>query len=446
MPQIINIPGHGDVEFPDTMDQAAIEAAARKLSGGGSPITEKSLASRASEWLPTAMGAGYSLAGKLPVAGAALSFLGGASGEGYRQAIEGGRRLMGGKPQGSLPNTMRGQFEAMGREGAIQAGSDVIGRGIGAGLTKAGGALYRKLLKPSLSAHLLPKAAQTAETGIEYGINPFAPKSLGRVEPEIARIGSEVEGMVGAPSNQFAGVSPGKFSDPRTIAARVQRVAKNFEAPGADPLDRAAAARVPQQFLDDLTTTTVNQVPLGPGLVDAAGRPLMKTVESKSTKLLNPKDILEARRATGRSAGGNAFGVTRTAETEARKELYGQLGEELGNQVPAVRPQMKLESRLIDLKDAATAASERARNQGLFALRHAAPAALGLSSYGTNQDPGKAAQYWLMAELASNPRILARTALTMARSSKPGAQAALSAVPRGFWQLARSSQPPTEQD
>jgi hypothetical protein len=33
MPQVIEIPGHGDVEFPDSMDQAAVLAAVRKLAG-----------------------------------------------------------------------------------------------------------------------------------------------------------------------------------------------------------------------------------------------------------------------------------------------------------------------------------------------------------------------------------------------------------------------------
>lgn len=400
--------------------------------------TPKSVATRAAEWLPTVMGAGFGMAGGGGLKGAAMAALGGAGGEGYRQAFEGGRRLAGQAPEGELPDSFWGQVKGMGQEAAVQGASELVGQGLGR-LMKAGGtALYRKLLKPSLTPRLAAKAGQTVETGMEYGINPFAPKSLGRIEPEISRLGSEVEQLI---ASHPGGVSSPLPRSPLPIAQRVTKTAEKYAAPGADPLDRAAAARVPQQFLEDLTQTQVTHTPLASGAVDASGRPIMQTVSTKQLTPMTGKEILEARRAAGRSAGGNAFGVTRGAETEARKELYHELGQELGDMYGGqVRGRMGLESRLIDLKDAATAAAERAKNSGgLTTLRHIVPAGLGYGAYQAGSDPTSAATYWLLAEMASNPRMLARAALMMRSSGGRAGQSAAATLPRGFWQLVRSS-------
>lgn len=420
--------------------QRAVDAGLAPMSSHGP--TPKSVTTRAAEWLPTVMGAGYGMASKVPVVGTGLAFLGGAGGEGYRQAIEGGRRLMGYAPEGDLPDSFWGQVQAMGKEGAIQAGSEGVGRGIGKMLGVAGSSLYRKLLKPSLAARLLPKAEQTVQTGLEYGINPFSPKSLARVEPEISRLGQEVEQIIANHPGGTAGPYP---RSPLPVAQRVTKTAQKFAAPGADPADRAAAALPAQQFLDDLTTVTTTKVPTG--AIDAAGRPITQNVTTKKLGMMTGKDILEARRAAGRSAGANSFGTaTRSAETEARKELYHELGNELGDMYGGqVRGRMGLESRLIDLKDAATMAAERARNAGvgISTLRHGVPAAIGLGTLGSGQDPAKAVGYWMLAEMASNPRILARTALMMHGAGGRAGQGVLAQLPRGFWQLARSSNAPS---
>lgn len=402
--------------------------------------TEKSLTTRAAEWVPTVMGAGYGMASKVPVLGTGLAFLGGAGGEGYRQAIEGGRRLAGYAPEGDLPDSLMGQLEAMGREGAVQAGSEAAGRGIGAAVGKAGGALYRKLLKPSISARLAPRAAETVETGLEYGINPHSPRSLGRIEPEISRLGNEVEqivspGAAGAPLPR----------SPLPIANRVTKTAERYAAAGADPLDREAARRVPQQFLDDLTSATTQHVPVPSGAVDAGGRPLTTQVTTKQLQMMTGKAILEARRAAGKSAGPNSFGITRGAETDARKELYHELGSELKDMYPEVTGRMNLERRLIDLKDAATAAAERAKNAGgPMAARHIVPAALGLGYGASSGDTTGAAKYWLAAEMAGNPRLLTRAALMMHGAGGPAGQATLAQLLRASMLLGRGESEPSE--
>jgi len=386
----------------------------------------------AASWIPTVAGAAGGLAGgatglfgagvgALPgaVGGAAA---GGALGRGVEEAIEKYRH----PDQHNLISL--GTLKNMALEGAVQGGSELVGAGVGKVLGATGKAVYRKMLKPSISARLAERAPEIVETGLREGVNPFAPKSLAKVEPTIQDLNAQVEGIVGS-----TGSAP--VAHPLPVARRLQRVANKFAGSGADPADRAAVQGVKRNFLRDQTalvpgTPTTKLQPTG--VLDASGNPVFRPVTTTPTvRRLQPmsgEELLKARRSTGASAGSTSFGITRGAETEARKELYHELGTELGSTYPTTKPLMNRERQLIDLKDTAEAAVNREANRSVTSLRHLVPLGLGVTSFGLSNDPKSAAEYWLTAEMLANPRLMTRAAML---AWKAGAYPqALATIPR----------------
>lgn len=384
--------GHGTSTQSDT-DVVA------KAAGKATGIQSDSWLRRALDTLPTVGGIVGGLAGgKATPLATGLSAAGGAVGEGLRQ---GGYALSGRPTATNIP-------QQMAQAALEQAGSTLLGAGISKGAGAVAPWLYRTALKPPISERLAPRAATTVRTGLEEGINPISARSLAKIEPRISDLNARVEGMV-----HSTGGTP--IASSTDITSRLGRVARNYSGAGADPADRAAVQGVQDQFL-----------------TDTGGQPL------------SGPELLRARRSTGRSAGGKNFGITRGAETEARKELYGSLGTEIGNQYPRTQPLLDRESRLIDLKDAGQAAYERHANQPAISLRDLIPyAGTGAVASVLGGGPTSGLTAIALLKALRSPRLGARAAISLHQLSKHPQGAAM--VPRSLFALGHQLQEDDEQ-
>lgn len=394
--------------------------AAGNPSAGTTP-RDRDWLDTAASWLPTAGSA----------AGAILGGAGGLFGAGVG-AVPGS--ALGAAGGGALGKTLEktineyrhpeeqnlislGTLADIGTEGVVQGGLDLVGGALTRGAVKGGTALYRKMLRPNISARLAPRAAEIVQTGIRENVNPFNLHQVEGLEPTISDIGDQVA-LVGHGT-------PGTIN-PAQTAARTRRVINKFAGPGADPADRAAAASVPRNFLDDATETVSQRFSRPAQTLEGHE---YSTLQSRPLQRARPMDwdaVQQARRSTGASAGGNSFGITRGAETEARKELYHELGTDLGTLNPEVRPLMNRERQLIDLKDAATAAYNRGANTNWVSLRHLAPFGVGIGTGAVAGLPAGALATGGALAL-TNPRVITKAALMAARARRHGV---LSQAPR----------------
>lgn len=379
------------------------------------------LAGAAADWAPTIGGAAGGILGGLAGAaggfgvGAAPGAIGGASAGGaLGKVVQNAANAALGRGSGyDRPiDTPMVSLRDIAGEGALQGGYEALGQGAGAVLGKAGSAMYRKLLQPSITERLAPRAADTVATGLQERINPFSAKHLQYVKDTIEDLNSQVENAVRDQSKIVRATA-----NPKDVEQRVVKQAAKFAGSGADPADRAAIARVRQGFLEDQTQMAPKQVQkMMPG--PFGGNPRLQTVTELVPELqpMTPVDILKARRSTGASAGSKAFGNAGVgADIAGRKELYHELGTELGDMVPSVKPVMNRESRLIDLKDAAMAASDKAANAKFVSLSKLAPAGAAAGSLLYDHDPTTAAERAAVAYMMFNPRVLAQLAIESAR-------------------------------
>lgn len=394
----------------------------KNVSGSGTGTADnRDTIDKVMDWVPTAAGmAGGILGGTAGTifgmgVGAAPGAIGGATvlgagGEAVRRIVQNIRHGI--TPDTTGMSELKGIALEGGAQGAYEAGGQVAAKA----LTKGGQVLYRKLLKPSISERLAERAPEIVDTGLRERVNPFSVKSVGRLEPEIKGINSEVEGIIGGPQ------PPTMPSDPRVVATRLQKVAAKFAGSGAAPEDRAAVKAVKEGFLKDQTIQVpqqvTNQVPTG--FYNPSGQPILKPVTTTTMadqiQPMSGMDLVKARRSTGASAGATSFGITRGAETEARKELYHELGQEIKTQFPRTEPLLNRERQLIDLKDAAIKANDRQANASITSLRHLLPPTAGAAAYYGGGDTSQAIKASLLTAAMTNPRILARLAIEAARA------------------------------
>lgn len=375
---------------------------------------------RATNLLPDAMGMAGGIGGGFfgggwgAIPGAA--FFGGV-GELAKQGI---RRLRGPGPQG--PRTVAGSKMELAKDVALSAGEqgayEATGQLMTYPLRGFARALARKTTQPSISERLAPRAETIIDTQLEEGVNPFSVRSLRKIQPTIDELNTRTEGAVGLST------ASGAKASPVTVAKRLTKQAERYAGSGADPADRAAVAEVKKGFLRDQLRPAQISVPqnVSTGILDRGGNPIMKQVQVPKTikklQLMSAEDLLKARRSTGASAGSKSFGITRGAGTDARKELYHELGTELGNMVPEVRPWMAREHRLLDLKDAAEAAHNRYANASPYSLRRLLPYGGAATTLGTTGDPIQAVKNAGIITMFTNPRLASRLALMAYQASK----------------------------
>lgn len=293
-----------------------------------------------------------------------------------------------------------------GQEGLIDAATEGAGRLV-LGL---GGAAGRRLLRTNLrlpganSAAEAARNMEIARTAEQEGTNIYSPTSLNRLTTGAGGAGGALGSTVDVGTGQFVGGGQGginaldqrisgivqhpqgpgsPISWPTHVADRLTEQPARFAAAGAAQSDRQAVARVGREFLED-----VPQVPLHSGYKVTAPASRMTPSGRNMYQAMSGSEVQASRRAAGASLAQADFGITQSAEVEARKELYHQLGEELKRMYPGAGPDqiaalMDRERRLIDLRGIGIKASDRAANKaGGVNLRYLIPAAGAALGYG----------------------------------------------------------------
>lgn len=303
MSVVIEVPGHGEVEFPDGMSDAEMEAAIRKnfmLPPKNSPKMEQS----------PAMGIARGFMQMGPV-GAAVAGAGEASRK-IGELTDSAAYDAGGKVTDLTGSPGLGFATNVG----VQAIPTVLGGQVGSRaapvMEGAGRSLMQSALKPSKLEHLSGKGARAVQTMLDEGANVSA--------GGVAKMRSSIDSL----NDEIASIIQGSGAriDKNAVASRLQDVMKKYEA-SVDPGDLQAIERVWTDFLSH------PQLP---------GKDMAIQFAQRMKKAGNAK--------LGDAAYGT--GLKPAAERDAYKGIVRGLKEEIAASEPAVAPLNAREGALIN--------------------------------------------------------------------------------------------------
>lgn len=376
--RIVEIPGVGEVAFPDSMSPEDMNLAAQRLYKDAqrqtkAPEPPMSIVDRVASLLPTAGGVIGGLAGgKAPIVSAVTAGLGGAAGEGYRQLATHATEIPGAlvdvvrnllaEPRATMRGFAEGATEGVrdaGVQGAVQGGAELVGGAVTKGLASGAKNIYRGYLKPSLAAKNVGKADEIVDTALREAL-PISKGGAGKADRIIGELKAEVD--------RILSTSPGSI-DLGAVANRVRAFAKQkYYRAGADLSDYQTALGVADRIDNHpaLGIPRATQVPL-----DDANRVKRALQESASSSYGTP-NANAAKRATKEGA------------RELRLDIEGATGGATG-QVAKLNAR---ESKLIDAARAIKQAAAREANQSkLYGVKTLASIGVGGGSYAQGDDP-----------------------------------------------------------
>lgn len=403
-----------------------IKAALWDLKAGGSPAPApapaaepRGIVDRAASTLPMVGGMIGGFAGGAP--GAAL---GGAAGQGFKQAIQSAGEIPGAvadvarnmitQPGATLRGFTEGATQgAKGAavEGGIQGAMEAAGGMAMRGLSNAGRAVYRGYLKPSLAGHSINDAQRIVDTALREGL-PISQFGKEKAETLIGQLKGQVDNLLSA--RQPASQQAHGDIDLHDIANKVRQFARDkYYKPGRQVADYEAALRV----ADNIDAHPSLNLPPG-----SAPGP-------------QPRDLTAAnvvKRDLQQSAGDRAFGLERSAGTEAEKHGAYQLRQAIEQRVPEVGRLNARESQLIDAAKAIHRAIEREANQNMLVgvKSLVSGGVAGGTTYGATGDPWMAAGSALAMRAALAPEVATRVAIAASRLGRATPQMAPAAAAR----------------
>ncbi len=306
--KVIDIPGVGQVAFPDSMSPDDMNKAAAKLYAEKNPShpppdPKHSWVDTAVDWLPTAGGAVGGLLGGLAGGGVASvpmavggAALGGGVGEVIRQNIEDLRGRQAAPPAGQAAMEM-------GQQAALQGGAELAGAGVGAVMAKAAPRLMQSAVKPGwqtlkgvLRGENVPRVVQTM---LDEGIN-VTPKGFEKIQTLLASTRGEIKDMLDAAE------AAGHEISPYRVASRL-----------SDNVKRA----------DNLTNpdATINAI------ADAGN----EFLNAHGDKMLTPTKA-QLMKETTNTELRKSYGEMKGPAIEAQKGLVRGLKEELERVAPGI--------------------------------------------------------------------------------------------------------------
>lgn len=333
--------------------------------------------------------------------------LGGAAGEAAKQLANRAR----GKPS---PETSMQALAELGKEGAIQGGSELIGAGIAKGVSSGAKAVYRGYLKPSLAAKNVGKANQIVETALKEAI-PITRAGAtideaGKITGKAGRLISELRAEVDAEVASASGTI-----DLKRIADRVRRFAKaKYFKPGADQADYKAALDV------------ADRLDAHPALKLPAGQTPARIPVSVSKANETKRTLQDAARNSYGTPNANAKKI---AEKAGARKLRIAVEGATGGRSGAVAQLNAREAKLISAAKAiAQAVAREGNNDRLVGVKTLAAGAVG-GSYGYEQGgtPGAIAGT-LASRAALTPAVATRAAIVAHRIAKQLGVSAASAA------------------
>jgi hypothetical protein len=316
MTVIVEVPGHGEVEFPDGMSDADMESAIRK----NFMITPKTPESPS---FLSRMGSVGSAGAQGLMRGGPVAAAAGMMGEGMKQGdalFQQAGYNAGGAVTDKLAGVVPPEVAAgagFATNVATQAIPTVVGGVLGreaAPLAERGGKfLMQSALKPSKLEHQSGKAARAVQTMLDEGVN-VSKGGVDKMRSSINSLNDEIAGII---KNSGAKV------DKNAVASRLQDVIKKYEA-SIDPSDLEAVEGVWTKFLSH---------PQLAGQKDMAIQLAQRMKQAGGAKL-------------GDAAYGQ--GLKPASERDAWKALVRGLKEEIAAAEPKVSGLNKRESDLIN--------------------------------------------------------------------------------------------------
>jgi hypothetical protein len=309
MSVIVEVPGHGEVEFPDGMSDEEMSAAIRKNFMLAAPEKPKQTMGGRVAQTGASVLQGLMRGGPLGAAAAGV-------GEGLNQSGEVMDRLA--YDAGGKVTDLTGSPElGFAANVATQAVPTVVGAAAGklaSPLLKSGGKqLMMSALKPSKAEHMTGKAGRAAQTMLDEGVS-VSQGGVDKMRSAISSLNDEIAGII---------KNSGKTVDKNAVASRLQDVMKKYEA-SIDASDLQAIEKVWTEFLTH------------PQLAGKSGMPVQLAQRMKQAG--NAK--------LGDAAYG--MGLKPAAERDAYKGLVRGLKEEIAAAEPAVAPLNAREGNLLN--------------------------------------------------------------------------------------------------
>ena len=296
MSVIVEVPGHGEVEFPDGMSDAEMETAIRKNFMLPARETKPQLIDtlrKVTDLTPFGLAAkGMEKVGELTEqvgyeAGGKVTDLTGSPGLGLAANIA----------TQAIPTAVGG----------------LTGKLASPGLQTAGRTLMQSALKPSKAEHLSGKGARAVQTMLDEGVNVSA-GGVAKMRSSIDDLNGEIASII---------KNSGAMIDKNKVASRLRDVVKKYED-SIDPSDLKA--------VQDVWTTFLTHPKL-------AGKPDMAIQLAQKMKQTGGAKLGDAAYGTG---------LKPVAERDSWKALVRGLKEEISAAEPAVAPLNKRESDLIN--------------------------------------------------------------------------------------------------
>lgn len=391
-------------------ERTADFSASNEKDADGTPVVrDRSMVAKATGAGPMVGATVGALTGGVP--GAAL---GGAAGTGYEELIRHAKEIPGAvvdvarnlvtQPRATLQGFKEGALEGAetaGLSAAANAALEFGGQKVMGAIGSGANAIYRGYLKPSLAGHSINDAQAIVDTAIREGL-PISNLGKEKAGQLIGELKGEVEQILKDRQN-IARTTHGDI-DLTDVANRVRTWARqNYYKAGRPPEDFEAAMRV----ADHIDAHPSVGVPKG-------GTPPPQPVTLTEAN--------EVKRTLDASAGDRAFGVERSAATEAEKQGRRILRTELEARAPKIASLNARESKLIDAAEAIKRAIEREANQNaLVGVKSVLAVGAGGVEYGRTGDPWSAAAKALALRYALSPARATKVAILASRLGKiPG--------------------------
>jgi hypothetical protein len=390
-------------DSPPTQEEAAALFAANPV-----PEARRTWTDTAVDALPMAGGMVGGVAGTVaggPLGAVGGATLGGGAGEAAKQLVN---RVRGAQ----APQTSGDAALAIAGQGAVNGALEGVGQAAMPVLEKAGAAVYRGYLKPSLSRVNLPKAAQIVKTAIEENL-PVTAAGLSRARELIGELNGKV--------NAILDNAAGKTISLTDIANDVRAWAKRmYDRPGRDPRDYEAVLKVADR---------IDPVPVRAGdlSVDLATGNTVK------------KDL--------QASAADKFGLPNTsAEVAGEKYASAATRKAIEAEAPAVGPLNMRESQLIDVaRSLARATGRDANTQRLYGVRALVGGMVGGGEYARTRDPYSSAAIGLASSMALDPAVATRAAILAVKLGQHVPGTAVADVARAAVQAALEMQQQPQQ-
>lgn len=383
--KIVTTPDGVEHEFPVAATDAQISAILKMPPKASRGAPSRSWTDMAVDALPAIGGAAGGILGGLtgiptlgltsaPAAIAGATALG-AGGEAAKQLINRAR----GK---DAPTSATDAALGIGKEGAIQGALEGTGQAVTAGLVKGGTAIYRGILKPSLSKINAPKAAQIVQTAIQEAL-PVSEAGATQAQATITALRSEADRILQQSSGEV---------DLHSVADRLRSWASQmYNRPGRAPIDLEAAMKV------------ADRIDNHPSMIPTP--PMAPADRVSATAANQVKRDMQA-------GASSAFGVKSGAEKSAEKQGSRFLREGIEAVAPEVGPINARESKLIDAARALHQATAREGNKSqIYGVQNLIAGAVGGEEYARTRNPFSATAMTLALKAGMHPAVASRVAI-----------------------------------